>query len=239
MHGQILSPDVDAEQPPNKMRDKSTTHSAVQVLSEGGFGGSVAAHLRHFFATIHHIQLRPPKLDVRSLPLEGSIPTVLAASRPLPTVCEALDQLAFSTGISFVPVILGSNLLTVGPVAGPGSQTCWSCWQKRCLQHSTRPEEEKEILHYYSNESSLGPSGFLEPFPFMAAARVAHILLPAATRLLASEVWQLKLYTREITIGASLGVHDCPQCGLHRPAISRTTKLLKEKVDRWWSGELT
>jgi bacteriocin biosynthesis cyclodehydratase domain-containing protein len=207
---------------------KESRQSAVRVFSMGRFGESVASYLRHFFISVRHTQLHWAS-DIRNLTLEKE-PLILASSRPLPKACEVADEVAFAQGIAFVPAILAANSLTVGPVTGPHSQTCWICWQKRRLQHSNRPVEEKLLLDYYSREDVAGPAGFLPSFPLMAAAKVADFL--ASPNQASSPVWQFHVYTRQITIGACLGIHDCPRCGLHRPAISRTVDILQPSVRR-------
>lgn len=207
---------------------ESKSESGVRVFTVGGFGESVASNLQHFFGSVRHVRLDSPG-DIRDLPREKT-PLVVASSRPVPMACEVAGEVAAAQEIAFVPVVLAANSLTVGPVIGPNSPTCWSCWQKRRLQHSNRAAEEKVLLDYYSREDVAGPAGFLPSFPLVAAAKVAEFL--ASPDESTAPVWQFHIYTRQITIGACLGINNCPRCGLRRSAISRTVDLLQPAVRR-------
>jgi bacteriocin biosynthesis cyclodehydratase domain-containing protein len=205
----------------------------VSLISAGPFGAAVAHHLSNL------------RKDVSETPwAEGPIQpamarvTILAAWRPLPLLCEQLDELSFQWQRPFVPVMTESAVLRIGPVVVPGRGPCWHCWEQRSRQHSKWPAAEQDLREYYAANPQAGPRGYLEPFAVIAAARAAQIIEELdSSQEVPGYIWQIDMMTREIITSVVAGVHDCPRCGLHRslPELGYE-KMERELAYLWESG---
>ncbi|PWT89853.1 MAG: hypothetical protein C5B54_08250 [Acidobacteria bacterium] len=216
------------------MAEQETSLAPVHVLSIGAFGQGVAQYLREFRTDLLETAVND---DTIALPTvwPKSRAVVIVSWRPVPHFCELLDELAFAWGRPFVPVILDSTILRVGPVVVPNKGSCWACWARRYTQHDAWRQERRALLEHYTSHPSAGPQGYLEPFAMIAASRLASILNaledpnPPAGR-----VWQMDMITREITAATVVGVHDCPKCGLHRPIAERGFSDMRHDLAYLW-----
>jgi bacteriocin biosynthesis cyclodehydratase domain-containing protein len=208
----------------------------IHVISSGAFGRAVVKYLSLLRADF---QTTLVDNDSGSSIIEWPRSRVLAlvAWRPVPSLSKLLDEVSQREGIPHVPIILESMILRVGPVCIPEARTCcWSCWMARRKQHSAWPTEEAALLEYYDANPDSGPNGYLEPFALMAAARLDNLV--GNTDLLASMsgyVWQMNMLTREIITSNVVGIHDCPRCGLRRPARSRSFADLSMSLGYLWT----
>lgn len=207
----------------------------VHVLSVGPFGQAVARYL----TTLRHDVSETVVIN-NVLPLPETWPVsrmrLLVSWRPVPSLCQLLEETTFSSCRPFLPLMLDSTAMRIGPVVVPGSGCCWSCWVKRWRQHSEWPEAHSALLGYYASHPDNGPAGFLESFALIGAARLTEIIEEIdSSEVQGGSMWQINLLTREIVTGVAIGFHDCPRCGLRREAAKRSYSGLQRELAYLWT----
>jgi bacteriocin biosynthesis cyclodehydratase domain-containing protein len=209
---------------------RRTVSEPILIVTVGAFGRAVGRRIealdRHARA-LEDAGALTPTASARS-----PRAVVLAASRPLWHRCEEIEERAFACGWPFVPAILESRSLTIGPIVVPGAGACWSCWHARSKQHDRHGVARAALAAHYRDHPDAEPKGFLEPFALLTAARISQAIdrLDSA----AGEVWRLDVITREATTSQVVGLHNCPRCGLHRPAEERTVGAMRRAVANSW-----
>jgi bacteriocin biosynthesis cyclodehydratase domain-containing protein len=217
------------------MVEHETSLAPPHVLSVGSFGRAVARYLRAFRTDLVETVVTG---DTITLPpvSHQSCAVIIASWRPVPHFCELLDDLSFTCRRPFVPVILDSTIVRIGPVVIPGRGSCWSCWARRYTQHDTWREERHVLLDHYASQPTAGPQGYLEPFAMIGASRLASLLNKLTdSNSPAGDIWQIDVITREIATGTVVGVHDCPRCGLHRSAAKRGSTSMRRDLAYLWT----
>ncbi len=216
------------------MAEQETSLTAPHVLSIGAFGRAVAQYLRVFRADLVETIVTDDTIALPSV-WPKSCAVIVASWRPVPHFCELLNDLSFTWGRPFIPLILDSTILRIGPVVMPNRGSCWVCWARRYSQHDAWRQERRVLLEHYASDPTAGPRGYLEPFAMIGASRLASILGaledPNAP---AGLLWQIDVITREITAGTVVGVHDCPKCGLHRPIAERSFSAMRRDLAYLW-----
>lgn len=211
----------------------------VSVVSVGPFGKAVARFLKTLRADVLEI---PSANDLHTL-LEMRAPMriyVIAAWRPVPKLCELLDQASYEHKRPFIPLILDSRILRLGPVVLPGREGCWRCWTLRTRQHALWPKEQQALLDHYSSKVDAGPQGYLEPIALMAASRVSDTVDALdSSNVHPGFIWQIDIFTREIVTSSLIGIHGCPHCGLHSDETTRSVAELQEQLAYLWLGAST
>ena len=209
----------------------------IQVLSVGPFGKAVARCV----ATLRG--------DCIDTPVEGSTMheaggwlkgrmILVAAWRPVNGLCRALDRMSHERQLPFVPLIADSMTLRVGPVVIPGRGSCWTCWHLRYRQHARALHHRQAVWQHYETYPEAGPSGYLEPYAMLGAARLCEVVDAVEAvdegRSVAGTVWQIDMLTREITTSTSVGVDGCAQCGLRRDPNGRTVAEMQKALEYLW-----
>ncbi len=209
-------------------------NESVNIIPIGGFGLAVARCLRRLRSdTVETAREGPEALTPERLP--DARVDVLAAWRPVLGICEMLDEVSHRRGRAFIPLTVDSGTLHVGPVVVPGAGSCWHCWLRRTRQHTPGLQYRFALWQHYSRNDDTGPRGFLEPMAAIGAARVSQIIDAIDAREgIGGHVWQMDLMTRKITTSTVVGVHDCPRCGLHRPAEGRTYAEMQAALPHLW-----
>jgi bacteriocin biosynthesis cyclodehydratase domain-containing protein len=163
---------------------------------------------------------------------------VLAAWRPVPHLCRLFEQRSYVTKTPFIPIFMEAPHLQVGPVVVPGIGACYTCFEKRVLQHSARRDSESARRHFYETHPDSGPKGFLIPFAEIAAIRLIHILSALKTDpvSVAGGVWRLDTITRQVTCGQTVGIHGCIRCGLGFAEEKRSFAMLHTQLERFLPG---
>jgi bacteriocin biosynthesis cyclodehydratase domain-containing protein len=205
---------------------------ALHLLTVGPFGEAVARHLRTLAefreTTVTDDAIRNQVWSMASI-------NVVAAWRPVPTLCAVLDDLSFQRGTPFLPLILDGKVMTVGPFVVPGAGSCWHCWQLRSKQHSVWRDEREALLDYYASHPEEGPNGYLEPFAMMGATRIhAGVTLFEQGQGIPGEIWQIDMLSLNIAQRVAVGVNDCRRCGLHRPSATRGFSELQDRLAYLW-----
>lgn len=203
---------------------------SILVVAFGSFGQQVGRWLSELVGDTVTVESATPAqcADARLI--------VVAASRPMPQICEQLDLMAHEGGRPFIPVTLDSRTLTIGPAIRPAAGSCWRCWSRRVTQHATHPDVLAALGEHYDANPQAGPRGYLEPLALIGASQLAHVI----DGLLAGSVpggyvWQLQIATRDISTSTVVGLHDCPRCGLQRPVETRTIVDLAPTLSYLWS----
>jgi bacteriocin biosynthesis cyclodehydratase domain-containing protein len=217
------------------MANQSDHYQPVSILSVGPFGRCVAYYLRTF-----HKDLRETVIVGDSLPdpetWSRSRVNVIVSGRPIPHLCELLDRFSFEHRQPFIPVVVDSGFLRVGPIVISG-ESCWSCWARRLRQHSDWPLEHSALTQHYSTHLDDGPRGYLEPFALIAAAQIAkNVRALDRSAGLPGYVWQIDIIRRNITTSRVVGIHDCVRCGLHREASTRNYLDMRAALNYLWIG---
>ncbi|HUK18059.1 MAG TPA: TOMM precursor leader peptide-binding protein [Bryobacteraceae bacterium] len=208
--------------------------SDTHVISAGPFGRAVARHLRQLLPG-----LGETPWDGETPPPPGGWPEVrvqiLAAWRPVPALCDALDAASRARQIPFIPLVLDCTDMRLGPVILPEGP-CWQCWVMRARQNVPSSRQEAALLRYYEDHPHAGPRGYLEPFAMMGAAQISQTV--SACRqgsVTPGWIWQLNVFTGEIKTGRLIGLDGCPRCGLGRPAEGRTYVEVRERLAHLWA----
>jgi bacteriocin biosynthesis cyclodehydratase domain-containing protein len=217
------------------MQRSNESARPVHVVSVGPFGHAVMRHLELFrHDIVPAIWGGAADLDRSELFSNARI-NVLAAWRPVPAICQLLDRICHSSRIPFVPLILDSRILRLGPVIVPGGASCWDCWDRRYKQHDSWRKEYSALMQYYTAAEVSGPVGYLEPFAVIGATVISRVIgsLDSGTAT-AGYVWQMDVLTRHMTTSISAGIHNCPCCGLHRSAPTRSFEEMQKDLSYIW-----
>jgi bacteriocin biosynthesis cyclodehydratase domain-containing protein len=219
------------------MREPPGSSDRVHLISVGSFGKAVGGYLRLMRLDVLETVITSAKLASSDL-WPASRVRVVAAWRPVPALCGQLDELSHSDRQPFVPLVLDSTLLQLGPVVVPNEGCCWHCWAKRNMQHMAAPAALSALWEHYDAHCEAGPLGYLEPFALMGAARVSDTIdaLDSA-RAVPGYIWQIDLLTRTITVGRAIGIDSCPRCGLGRFGPTRGISDLKEQLKYLWTND--
>lgn len=206
----------------------------VHVVSVGSFGRAVARRLR---------SLRRDVVETAGEDAAAAAEWpaarigVVAAWRPVPDLCDSSDEESHRRGRPFLPLVVESATLCLGPVIVPGAGSCWRCWVRRTHQHAPGSSRRLALWRHYAGDSGAGPQGYLEPFAAVAAARVSQIVDALdAHEPVAGQVWQMHMITRRITTATLVGVHACPRCGLRREARTRSHAEMQRALAPLWSA---
>jgi bacteriocin biosynthesis cyclodehydratase domain-containing protein len=208
-----------------------------QAIGVGPFGHSFIRDLARGRAVDSIILDEEP---IEAPPLsEHASSYILAMWRPLPRLCELVSQISLNRHKPFIPIVLESDRMTIGPVVISGGQGCWQCYAKRSLQHTHAAFERSTLLQYYASHPKEGPGGHLRAFAFIAAGRCGAILDDLDNEVAQPGLlWHLDLMSRRVATGVLLGVHNCPYCGLHRPDHDRSIRDMQVQLAYLWDGKV-
>jgi bacteriocin biosynthesis cyclodehydratase domain-containing protein len=214
------------------MRKEQAFPESVHLLSVGPFASAVAGWLKIFRNDV----IETSVTDEQGVQPEIARITVVAAWRPVSRLCELLDTLSFEWPRPFVPLIVESSILRLGPIVMPGRGACWHCWQQRARQHSEWAFAQSALLQHYASSPQAGPQGFLEPFAMMAAARIAQVIEDLDSQsAVPGFIWQVDMLSRVIKTAVTVGIHDCPRCGLHRPMAELSFAAMQRDLAYLWT----
>jgi bacteriocin biosynthesis cyclodehydratase domain-containing protein len=201
---------------------QTITALRVNVFSVGPFGRAVATYLKAFEPDMMETECSDERAPFSEECSQGGI-NVMASWRPVPRLCEHLDKFSSAARRPFVPLVLESNVLRLGPIIIPGEEGCWLCWEKRSAQHAAAPDDRAAVLEYYSAHAGAGPKGYLEPFALIGAINIKQVVdLLRSSNQCAGHIRQIDLVTRQIKTGVLVGIHNCPRCGLGREGPIRS-----------------
>lgn len=207
----------------------------VHLLYAGAFGKAVAGHFRKFRNDVTEAGIAA-EIEVDRALWPPARMTIVASWRPLPKFCDKLDELHHELKRPFIPLIVDSTALRLGPVIIPGQGPCWRCWIQRSRQHAEWTNAQVALMKHYAEQPEAGPQGYLEPFAVIGAARLAQTVAEIdGSSARGGAIWQIDLLSREILTSTVVGVHSCSRCGLHRPEITRTVDQIKKELEYLWA----
>ena len=218
------------------VQDTPTGRLSVQILSVGAFGKAVATYMKEMRSDLFETPV-----DNAILPLPTTwLPArciLLASWKPVPPLCELLDDVCHKWDRPFLPLILDSRYMRLGPAIIPGLEGCWKCWNRRYRKQLTFPEDYSALLSHYESEPGSGPSGFLESFAMMGAARLSQIIDAIDSGVdRAGFIWQLDMLTGAISTGKLIGIHGCERCGTGRREDVRSYADMQSALKYLWIG---
>jgi bacteriocin biosynthesis cyclodehydratase domain-containing protein len=203
----------------------------IHILSRGAFGEAVTARLTRFLPDLVQISLE----DATAAWPKARI-NLVVSGQPIKALLRLLDEASFASQTPFIAVVMVGTRLQIGPIVWPGKGACYSCFEKRQLQHSLTPELDKALDLYYEANPARKLQGYLPAFAEIAALRVAQLvnLLESegeeTSQVVGGQVWQLDIISRQITTSTVVGIHGCVRCGLGRDEQTRSYKELQDKL---------
>jgi bacteriocin biosynthesis cyclodehydratase domain-containing protein len=206
----------------------------LHLLSVGAFGKAVGRHLKNLRSDVVETVVTGDIVPMPEVWPKYRL-SIVASWRPDPNLCAMMEELSYESQRPLIPLIVESTVLRLGPVVVPGQGSCWSCWIQRIQQHSDWREAQSSLLDYYANHPEAGPRGYLEPFAGIAAARLTEVIedLDSSGKG-AGYVWEIDMMSREIETRTAIGIHDCPRCGLHKNAPTRSYSDLQQDLGYLW-----
>lgn len=212
----------------------------LSVVSVGTFGRAVARHLRSYQPDLRESNVTSPLTDVSPAILKGSggdSTVVVVAAHTAPAVCELFARVAHENRLPFLPVVVDESTLRLGPVVVPGVGGCWRCWVARYRQHDAHIREREALHAFYNEHPDNGPRGYLEPFAWIIASQLAAVLRSKQDlEYWAGWLWQVDLFSREVSTGELIGVDGCSWCGLNRSLPGRTYGDMQRALAWLWNG---
>ncbi|WP_330323593.1 TOMM precursor leader peptide-binding protein [Streptomyces pseudovenezuelae] len=198
--------------------------ATLPVIATGGFGEHVGRVLS---------ALRPgtevlPVSQLRRAAGEFDGPVVLAAWRPEPALFQELDSLAHETGRNWLPVVLESATVRIGPLIRPFHAPCFRCYRRRRAQHDLQSSISLLLTERYDRDPSCGPGGFL-PHHARAAAAVAAGYADGAAGTGTGLVSTVRLREWGVDAHRVVPWHDCEHCAVG-PADERGLQRLKSAL---------
>ncbi len=214
-------------------RDEPTK---LHVIAVGPFGQAVSEYLSVLHPHVHRTVWNWTKpLTRETWPTSSA--EVIVAWRPVPQLCELVSVISHDRAVPFIPLILDSGVLRLGPIIIPESSACWKCWIMRSRQHSPNPQERSALLTFYDANPEAGPAGYLEPLAMLAAAQIKRAFqLCLHPDQVGGDIWEINLFSSQVRTGRLLGVDGCPVCGLNRSLETRTYLEAKRELAFLWEG---
>jgi bacteriocin biosynthesis cyclodehydratase domain-containing protein len=212
---------------------------SIAVVPVGSFGRAVAKYLALICPGTTEIVAPGSGCSIDQMPVGGCGVLAVAAWRPVPSMVKSLCQLSQAARWPFIPLIVESSSLRLGPVIVPGISGCWDCWLLRAKQHAPSDKEQSALWSYYETHPEIGPRGFLESFAMLGASEI----ISASRRCegsaeAAGYIWEMNTFTRDVSTGRLVGVDDCPHCGLQRDLRERTFVELRQSLAFLWKSDI-
>ncbi|WDU79262.1 MULTISPECIES: TOMM precursor leader peptide-binding protein [Lysinibacillus] len=162
---------------------------------------------------------------------------VVISWRPVPKLCEVLDEMCHAWKVPWFPIILDTPKLQIGPIVVPGEEGCYSCYRRRQIQHSKFGKFIPSIEEFYSQNPSFGPIGYLEVHSQIAACLFIEFLNRIQKNIYkeAGKVFEYNLITSGIDKGKVVGFHGCKRCGSTENQATRSYEKIVEEFDRIFS----
>ena len=203
---------------------------SIHMISIGPFGKAVAALVKQALPNDRITCCAEYSSTDMSLP-DAQI-YIVVSWHPVHNLCCTIEKMCYSQKSIFIPAIMHDPWLQVGPIVIPGSGACYSCSQKRFLQHSPLSALYQDIYHYYDEHPEQGPQGFLLPVANLTAMRLLLALetLASQSDQIAGYMWRWTLATLEASGNLVTGVHGCPYCGLQREESTRSYGAMQQSL---------
>jgi bacteriocin biosynthesis cyclodehydratase domain-containing protein len=152
------------------------------------------------------------------------------------SLAAAYADRAYIAGLPFLPAFFDLRKLFIGPWIVPHNGVCWNCWRRRSFQHSSHPEALLHLRRHQDKNQSMN-AALLEPQALLAAAHYTNWLWNFDSAR-PGEYLEIDLLNGGFTQSLVIGIHDCPLCGLHMSATSRTYETLQTELAALWNPPL-
>lgn len=207
--------------------------ASVHVLAVGGFGRAVAARLEE---QLTDVAVTPVAGD-RSHPMTWPAARlhVLASWREAPALTDALDASAAAWRVPWLPVVIETSRLRIGPLVDPGHGPCHRCFERRRRQHDHRPEIAEALQAHYGAHPEEGPDGFLPSQVTLGAAGVLDAIARLgddARRAAPTTVRTIDVLDGGVAENPVSAVHGCTRCGPDRDARRVSVERLASDLAR-------
>ena len=181
---------------------RPTSPLRLHVLTIGAFGEAVAKVLQDLLPNV----IVTPYHTESQTPAVANWPTaqlnVIAAWRPVPGMYRLLEATSYEWKLPFTTVVMEAPNVRVGPLVLPDTGPCYSCYEKRVLQHSPQYTASRLCKTITNGSRKSGPGGYLHSFAEVGAIRLAQMMVGAGGELAteaAGQVWQFNTVTRQAT----------------------------------------
>ncbi|MGF7050660.1 bacteriocin biosynthesis cyclodehydratase domain-containing protein [Paenibacillus sp. DS2015] len=187
-----------------------------QIFSIGKFGDAIWKFLNDSGIQSNHVVLK----NECELLIPSNLSGVLfIANYQSISLLRQLDVEVHKQSIPFIPVILDSPLLVVGPVIIPGNEGCYHCYHQRIMQHHPNAELTRSVQQHYNDQQIEGVQGYHPADVILIGSLLKKIV--ESPELFQGKFFLLNEVTRELNCSSVTGVHNCPRCGLQRDEATR------------------
>lgn len=197
---------------------------ALPVIATGAFGervGRLLAETRPGTKVLSVSRLAYAFSEFRG-------PVVLASWRPELALCEEIDALAHDTERPWLPVVLETAAVRVGPLIRPPYAPCFRCYRLRRSQHDLQARTTSLLTGRYDRDPHCGPGGFL-PHHARAAAAVVAAYADGAPGTGPGRVSTVRLRRWDVEAHRVVPCHGCTRCGdrgAANPELNRLRAVL-------------
>jgi bacteriocin biosynthesis cyclodehydratase domain-containing protein len=206
--------------------------NGVHLIATGDFGVAVAERLQ---ASRPELTITSPGTSAVPLTASSAWPSaalrVLLAWREAPRLAETLDARSADWRTPWLPVVMEHPRLRVGPVVVPGAGACYRCFLRRRQQHEPDTAVTAALHAHYDAEPTAGPRGYLPHHVTLAAALAEAALTRFDDGTLAGQAGLVRHYhllEHQVSSAHVTGLHGCPRCRRHDPAVSTWRQLAAE-----------
>lgn len=188
-------------------------HVARLLISDDGYERRAAADMEAGFAS--------------------GVALVIASWRPLPSLWEEADELAFRYAVPWLPVVMEHPRMRIGPWVDPRlGGPCHRCYRQRKIQHDRQHAASSALEAAYDRDPGCGPRGYL-PHHARVAAAIAAISVRSGTAGQrpqgsgqAGLVSVINVLTWQAARHHVVAVHGCSRCGRADRLDGRLSALL-------------
>lgn len=204
---------------------------SVRICAIGDFGRVIAAYLQLYVPELERTE-SSSLTSLMSTSLPFSHIHILAVTTQEISVCAEATRRFYANSDMFVPVVLRSSAISVGPVNGkqtPG--TCWNCAERRNKQHQHAAPGVGAATNLVTKCDSFQIFGLSHCALLLVASGLSYLVHESDRGCAPSSfVWHLDLKTGNCGGNEVDGIHQCPVCGLGRDAADISTKQLSEDL---------
>lgn len=185
--------------------------ASAAVIPVGPFGFRVA----EFLGAGTRNRVIDPDLAVKEAFSMAADVVVLAMWRPCPSLCELADQLSYSTGRPWLPVVAEPAAIQVGPLVRAPAAPCYRCYARRRAQHDSHHDATIALHNAFDRDPQLGPAGYLPHQARLAAGTATNLIGTAlASEAAGADTFVIAISLPNCVPSASTVVpcHDCTRC---------------------------
>lgn len=205
----------------------------LSILAPDEFGQAVGEALQELVPWAVQMTLSIEQF-LKTPDLPGAQAYLLVAGYPASRLCHILNDLSYTHQVPFLPAIISSPYLEIGPLVIPGSGACYACYECRFLQHTALPQVHKRRHQYYDTHPIPDPVGYLPPLAFLTATRLVQLLVQGLERPghAGGYYWRWNIVHAEAHQSHVIGMHGCMYCGLKRDEKGRSFQAMQGYLRR-------